>query len=171
MWSYGEGLCLQSHCLISHRRPFCTPGYNHHQACSHQAKDGACGTRWSSPSPWSQARSNPQAPTLFSALLWLPVVPGCPRAWESHSPSLVQTWASSGFPMSETVLYIPGSWCLIASLQPIFTLESGVSTVKLFFFCLPCGRENIGPTNLKWPIFLTFHKIFYFDCIQNIQFF
>lgn len=26
-------------CLISLRRPLCTPGHNHHQACHHQAKD------------------------------------------------------------------------------------------------------------------------------------
>ena len=44
--SHGEGLCLQSHSLVSCRRPLCTPSRNHHYVCQHQAKDFPC---WDKP--------------------------------------------------------------------------------------------------------------------------
>ena len=48
MGSHGEGLHLQSHSLISHRRPLCALSHGCHQAqaqaCHHQAKDSPQGT-------------------------------------------------------------------------------------------------------------------------------
>jgi hypothetical protein len=38
-------------------------------------------------SPWPLARSSLQAQILFSGLLRLSAVPGCPRTWEPYSPS------------------------------------------------------------------------------------
>ena len=53
MGSNGKGLHLkQSHCLISHRGPLCTPSHDCHQVCClHQVKDSLLETSQISPSP------------------------------------------------------------------------------------------------------------------------
>lgn len=70
---HGEGLCPQSHNLMSCRRPLCAASHSQHQACRHYAKNNhPAGASQSPLGPQLDAVPSPWAPTLFSAL---PVAP------------------------------------------------------------------------------------------------
>ena len=135
MVSHEEGLCLQSHCLISHRRPLCTSSHNPHQASLPLTSQGL--------SPWDQLQLPFSLPT--SLCRQLPVAPGCPRAWELCGSSLF-TDSETPEPVLALLslrLYCPTpKWCLRASLQPNTHMAwRGISVVKLLAFCLlkrPC---------------------------------
>jgi hypothetical protein len=86
-----------------------------------------------SPPPW--ARFSPRASTLLSALLLLPVAPGCSGTWEPDRPSLPEgprhPQTSSSCPAPHTLLLHPwrGILGLSYSTTPAHT-ERGVSTVN-----------------------------------------
>ena len=141
--SHGEGLCLQSCCLISCRRPLYSS--SHGPPPSPSLSLSSQETSWMSPVRLPQARSCSWVQTPFSALLQLPVAPGCPRAWELRGSSLFtdSETPEPALALLSLRLYFPTpKWCLSASLQPNTHMAwRGISVVKLLAFCLlkqPC---------------------------------
>jgi hypothetical protein len=148
--SHGEGLCLQSHCLISLRRPLFTPSYNCHQD-NHQAKDNHYGISQSCPvpTPWTSAR-----PSIHSQLFLYSQ--GQLGVQGSENPTALATskvWgppeAAPAFPKSHTVLSHPGSSVQVLLYSP-HPLWCGVNAVKLPPPLPPssCGIADTVPTAL-----------------------
>ena len=85
--SHGEGLCLQSCCLISCRWPLYSS--SHGPPPSPSLSLSSQETSWMSPVRLPQARSCSWVQTPFSALLQLPVAPGCPRPQKQDGLGLI----------------------------------------------------------------------------------
>jgi hypothetical protein len=143
--SHGEGLHLQSHSLVSHRRTFWAPSHNHHQACHRQAKDNHRGISQNSPTRnlhlRPRARCSLRAPnSVFSSSsilggAWMSKSPWSPWLRPHHRPWDPQ--ASFGFPMPQAVLSHPWSHASgFPTAQHLPRWWHGISAVKLPDFCL-----------------------------------
>lgn len=103
-----------------------------------------CGESWRGLISYRRPLCTPSHNSPFSALLWLPVVPGCPRSWELHSPGLfagLGTSKPAPVVLHIRLYFLTPERYLRASLQPsTHPAWCGTSTVYLPEFCLP-----------KWP--------------------
>jgi hypothetical protein len=130
MGNHGEGLCLQSCCLVSCRRPLCNPSHNHHQA-SYQAKDNHQGTSRNS-LLFLLAPSYIQ-PTGLS------VTPGCPESLRTRWSRTCCRWAEPEIALAVLHLRLPQ------------TAISHPSTISRFPYSPTPAWEWCGVDTIKLP--------------------
>jgi hypothetical protein len=115
MESHEEGLCLQSHSLISGTRPLCAPSHNRHQACHRQ------GQSW-----WDKLNPSAPPPHFPHSILCSFKIPSSTRMSKRlRTPWLCLTSSQVQGPSNQLWLshisdctFPPPEHCLSTSLQP-----------------------------------------------------